>query len=64
MHDIEIKFFHAEPNKALYTVMKSPPDNAAFMAETDIVSISGGFIESCYTLRTEQRSFNMLVRTL
>lgn len=44
-HDVEIKFFKADPTKTLYTVMKSPPDNVAFMAETDIVSISKvGFI--------------------
>lgn len=44
-HDVEIRFFKADPTKTLYTVMKSPPDNAAFIAETDIVSISKvGFI--------------------
>jgi|SRR5690554_912454 len=39
-HQVEIKFFKANPTKALYTVMKSPPDNMAFMAETDLISIS------------------------
>ncbi|NLM74386.1 MAG: hypothetical protein GX184_10210 [Clostridiaceae bacterium] len=44
-HDVEIRFFKADPTKTLYTVMKSPPDNVAFIAETDIVSISKvGFI--------------------
>lgn len=45
VHQVEIKFFKANPTKALYTVMKSPPDNMAFMAETDLISISkAGFI--------------------
>jgi nitroreductase len=39
-HNVEIKFFKANPTKALYTIMKSPPDNMAFMAETDIISIT------------------------
>jgi nitroreductase len=39
-HDAEIRFFNADPTKALYTVIKSPPDNVAFIAETDVVSIS------------------------
>ena len=44
-HQVEIKFFKANPTKALYTVMKSPPDNMAFMAETDLISISkAGFV--------------------
>lgn len=44
-HNVEIKFFKSNQTKALYTIMKSPPDNVAFMAETDIISISKvGFI--------------------
>lgn len=44
-HSVEIKFFHANPTKALFTAMTSPPDNIAFVAETDIISISKvGFI--------------------
>lgn len=44
-HQVEIKFFKANPTKALYTVMKSPPDNMAFMVETDLISISkAGFV--------------------
>lgn len=44
-HGVEIKFFNADPTKTLYTMMKSPPNNIAFVAETDIVSISQvGFI--------------------
>ncbi|HHW00105.1 MAG TPA: hypothetical protein GXX36_11170 [Clostridiaceae bacterium] len=44
-HNVEIRFFNAEPTRTLYTVMKSPPDNVAFIAETDVVSISkAGFI--------------------
>lgn len=44
-HHVEIKFFKANPTTALYTVFKSPPDNMAFMSETDIISISkAGFI--------------------
>lgn len=44
-HQVEIKFFTANPTRTLYTVMKSPPDNMAFMAETDVSSISkAGFV--------------------
>lgn len=44
-HDVEIRFFNADPTKTLYTMMKSPPNNAAFIAETDMVSISkAGFV--------------------
>lgn len=44
-HNVEIKFFQADPTKVLYPLMKSPPDNIAFLAETDIISISKvGFI--------------------
>jgi nitroreductase len=44
-HNVEIEFFKANPTKALYTIMRSPPDNVAFMAETDIISITkAGFV--------------------
>lgn len=44
-HNVEIKFFKANPTKALYTIMRSPPDNVAFMAETDIISVTkAGFV--------------------
>lgn len=44
-HNVQIRFFKSEPTKTLYMTMKSPPDNVAFMAETDVVSISKvGFI--------------------
>ena len=44
-HDVQIRFFKAEPTNTLYTTMKSPPDNVAFVVETDVVSISKvGFI--------------------
>ena len=44
-HNVEVRLFKANPTRALYTIMKSPPDNMAFMAETDVISISkAGFI--------------------
>lgn len=44
-HNVEIELFKANPTKALYTIMRSPPDNVAFMAETDIISITkAGFV--------------------
>lgn len=39
-NNVEIRFFEADPTNVLYTVMKSPPNNVAFIAETDVVSIS------------------------
>jgi nitroreductase len=58
-HDVEIRFFNAEPNKTLYTVMKSPPNNAAFMAETDIVSISKvGFIGELLILFAQSKGLS------
>ena len=39
-HNFESRFFRAEPTKVLYPLIKSPPDNIAFMAETDNISIS------------------------
>ncbi len=44
-HNVEVRFFHADPTSVLYWTMKSPPDNMAFLAETDLVSISkAGFV--------------------
>lgn len=44
-HDVEVRFFNAEPTRALYPLMRSPPVNLAFLGETDLVSISKvGFI--------------------
>lgn len=39
-HDIECRFFKADPTKKLYFSMTSPPDNLAFLSSTDILSIS------------------------
>jgi nitroreductase len=44
-HNVEILLFKANPDKRLYTVFSAPPDGAAFIAETDICSISkAGFV--------------------
>jgi nitroreductase len=45
-HDVAIRFFKADPSKRLYgTSITPPPDHAAFMAHTDMVSISkAGFV--------------------
>lgn len=44
-HHVEVRFFPADPTKVLYPLMTSPPNNMAFVAETDRVSISkAGFI--------------------
>ncbi len=41
----EIRFFKAKTTKALYKMMQSPPDNVAFLSETDVVSIAKtGFV--------------------
>ena len=37
-HNAEMKFFKANPTKSLYTIMKSPPDNMAFMAFAPVMS--------------------------
>jgi nitroreductase len=53
-HNVQIRFFKSEPTKALYMMMKSPPDNVAFVAETDVVSISKvGFIGELLILFAE-----------
>ena len=44
-HTVECRFFKADPTKKLYFSMQSPPDNLAYLSETDILSISKtGFI--------------------
>jgi len=44
-HNVSIRFFKADPTKKLFTVFNSPPDGAAFLAPTDICSISkAGFV--------------------
>ena len=58
-HSVEIKFFAADPTKTLYTIMKSPPDNVAFVAETDSVSISKvGFIGELLILFAESKEIS------
>lgn len=56
-HKVEIRFFHADPTKVLYPLMKSPPDNIAFLAETDKVSISKvGFVGEMLILYAQSKS--------
>ncbi|HNR45084.1 MAG: nitroreductase family protein [Dehalococcoidales bacterium] len=44
-HDVSISFFNADSSKRLYTGFVSPPDGMAFIADTDIPSISiSGFV--------------------
>ncbi|KYC52720.1 MAG: Nitroreductase family protein [Candidatus Methanofastidiosum methylothiophilum] len=44
-HNIKIRFFKANSDKKLYSTFNSPPDDMAFISNTDIVSISKvGFI--------------------
>lgn len=58
-HNVEIRFFNADPTKALYTVMKSPPINVAFIAETDVVSISkAGFAGELLILFAQSRNIS------
>ncbi|WP_313339827.1 nitroreductase family protein [Sedimentibacter sp.] len=58
-HNVEIKFFNADPTKTLYLLMTSPPDNIAFMAETDIISISKtGFIGELLVLFAESKGLS------
>lgn len=58
-HNVQVEFFNAEPTKALYTVMKAPPLNAAFLAETDIISISKvGFIGELLILYAQSKDIS------
>lgn len=55
-HAVEIRFFHADPASSLYPLMKSPPDNAAFLAETDAISLSKvGFVGEMLILYARSR---------
>jgi nitroreductase len=55
-HKVDIRFFHADPTKILYPLMKSPPDNIAFLAETDCVSISKvGFVGEMLILYAQNK---------
>lgn len=58
-HNVEIRFFNADPPKALYSVMKSPPNNVAFIAETDVVSISkAGFVGELLILFAQSKDIS------
>ncbi len=58
-HNVEIKFFHAEPTNALYMTMKSPENNIAFISETDFVSISKvGFIGELLILFAQSKGLS------
>jgi len=58
-HDVEIKFFHANPTKTLYLIMASPPDNIAFVSETDIISISkAGFVGELLILYAQSKGLS------
>lgn len=44
-HNVKTRMFKANTDKKLYTVFASPPDGMAFMANTDVCSISAvGFV--------------------
>lgn len=44
-HNVKVQMFKANSDKKLYTVFSSPPDNMAFIANTDICSTSAaGFV--------------------
>jgi len=58
-HNVEIRFFHADPTKVLYPLMKSPPDNIAFLSETDSVSISKvGFVGELLILYAQSKELS------
>lgn len=58
-HRVEIRFFHADPTSVLYPLMKSPPDNIAFLAETDPVSISkAGFVGELLILEAQSKGLS------
>jgi nitroreductase len=55
-HEVEVRFFRAKPTKTLYLMMKSPPDNAAFLSKTDCVSISKvGFVGEMLVLFAQSK---------
>lgn len=44
-HNVGVRFFKAGPGSKLYAVKMAPPDNVAFMANTDVKSVSSaGFV--------------------
>lgn len=44
-HNVRVRFFKAGPGSKLYAVKMAPPDNVAFMAKTDVKSVSSaGFV--------------------
>lgn len=44
-HNVTVRLFKANPDRKLYTVFSSPPDNMAFITNTDNCSISAvGFV--------------------
>lgn len=58
-HNVEIRFFHADPTKTLYTLMTSPPDNVSFVSETDIISISkAGFVGELFILFAQDKGIS------
>lgn len=58
-HSVEIQFFHADPTKTLYSFMKSPPDNVAFLAETDTISITKvGFVGELLILFAQSKGLS------
>lgn len=58
-HEVQIRFFCADPTKLLYFMMKSPPDNVAFLAETDCVSISkAGFVGELVVLFAQSKGLS------
>jgi len=58
-HHVTIRFFHADPTKTLYPLMKSPPDNIAFVAETDSISISQvGFVGELLILYAQSKNIS------
>ena len=55
-HEVEIKFFEAEPTNALYVTMKAAKNNVAFLSETDIISTTKvGFIGELFILFAQSR---------
>ncbi len=58
-HNVEIKFFNAEPTGTLYMTMKSPPNNIALITETDFMSISkAGFIGELLILFAQSKGLS------
>jgi len=58
-HNVKIRFFKANPDKKLYTVFASPPDNAAFISNTDKCSLSAaGFVGEIMVLYATSLGLN------